>query len=278
MMKNLSIDGSKKEIFFFCVLCLLLLAPMAVAAEGYPTDNQSISTDELLPLISSWYQKNYDEIIQPGWLKATYYKHDIMRYQTPYPLPEEYQDEFWFHINEDREADMIVTLWISQDGTRTPTGVHMDGVDVSFIENNVLGAWPYLPLIDMNFEKDLKENANNPLCKYYTTETLDPLPATLEIELVTEYPDDQKSYNVIDTNKKVWGKREVYDFDTTTGLLLKYEHAYIREDMELVPTGVTANFVYVPNAELPDEIQGLIERAKLLKETYPVNTGTVVIL
>lgn len=198
--------------------------------------------------------------MQPGWTLVKFDQYDIISMNNPKPLPPKYQKEFWSHFNQDKKVFEQVDYVISPETGKTPLGVFKDGELVSLWNGNEkVQKEAYTPSYDLYLTSSIQGliEANIPHQLSFKQDGLSGKLISV-IDLRTQYTEEDKKWLNIKFEKAIWGQEERFYFDPQTGMLLKYEHFYVLEDMSLMPSAITDNFEYIPNSEPPSDILDLL--------------------
>ncbi|MEJ5241616.1 MAG: hypothetical protein WHS87_10505 [Anaerolineales bacterium] len=210
-------------------------------------------------------KKKFDSYaMQPGWTLVKYDQHDLLPTTGPKSLPAKHQRVIWQHFNEERQVFEEIEYAISPEIGTVLLGYFVNGEAVSLWHDGIRQAQqPYTPTYDLYLASSLKG-----LLDSRASFTLDSRESSLSgkrvkvFELKTKFSDEEKKWIAVKLAGEVWGSQETFYFDAESGMLLRYEHRYLLEDMSSVPVSVTDNFEIVPNATLPEEVIQLLENIK----------------
>ena len=234
----------------------------------YPEDHEVmvssllVTEQDILQEVLRYKDQASGYAMQPGWTLVKFDQYDIIPMSSPKPLPSRYQKEFWSHFNQDKKVYEQVDYVISPETGKTPLGVFKNGELVSLWNNNErVPKEAYTPSYDLYLASSIQGmiESNVPHQLFFNQDVLSGKPISV-IELRIQYTEDDKKWLNVKLEKAVWGQDEKFYFDPQTGLLLKYEHFYVLEDMSLVPSAITDNFVYIPNSEPPSNILDLLAK------------------
>jgi hypothetical protein len=198
--------------------------------------------------------------MQPGWTSITFDQYDLLPLNSPKPLPSQYRKEFWSHFDGNQKVTEQVDYLISSETGKVPLGVFVNGELTSlWNDGQKVKKDPYTPAYDLYLVSSIQTlvESNSPLELSFKQEILANQSVSL-IELRTQFSTTDKQWINIQLDKPVWGQYEKFTFNSQTGLLLKYEHYYVLDDMSLVLSSVTDNFEYSVASEPPSDVTNLI--------------------
>lgn len=223
--------------------------------------NSSPSTDEeILQELSRYKDLENTYLMQPGWTSITFDQYDLLPLNSPKPLPSQYRKEFWSHFDGNQKVTEQVDYLISSETGKVPLGVFVNGELTSlWNDGQKVKKDPYTPAYDLYLVSSIQTlvESNSPLELSFKQEILANQSVSL-IELRTQFSTTDKQWINIQLDKPVWGQYEKFTFNSQTGLLLKYEHYYVLDDMSLVLSSVTDNFEYSVASEAPSDVTNLI--------------------
>lgn len=223
--------------------------------------DSSLSTDEeILQELSRYKDLENTYLMQPGWTSITFDQYDLLPLNSPKPLPSQYRKEFWSHFDGNQKVTEQVDYLISSETGKVPLGVFVNGELTSlWNDGQKVKKDPYTPAYDLYLVSSIQTlvESNSPLELSFKQEILANQSVSL-IELRTQFSTTDKQWINIQLDKPVWGQYEKFTFNSQTGLLLKYEHYYVLDDMSLVLSSVTDNFEYSVASEAPSDVTNLI--------------------
>ena len=223
--------------------------------------DSSLSTDEeILQELSRYKDLENTYLMQPGWTSITFDQYDLLPLNSPKPLPSQYRKEIWSHFDGNQKVTEQVDYLISSETGKVPLGVFVNGELTSlWNDGQKVKKDPYTPAYDLYLVSSIQTlvESNSPLELSFKQEILANQSVSL-IELRTQFSTTDKQWINIQLDKPVWGQYEKFTFNSQTGLLLKYEHYYVLDDMSLVLSSVTDNFEYSVASEAPSDVTNLI--------------------
>lgn len=223
--------------------------------------DSSLSTDEeILQELSRYKDLENTYLMQPGWTSITFDQYDLLPLNSPKPLPSQYRKEVWSHFDGNQKVTEQVDYLISSETGKVPLGVFVNGELTSlWNDGQKVKKDPYTPAYDLYLVSSIQTlvESNSPLELSFKQEILANQSVSL-IELRTQFSTTDKQWINIQLDKPVWGQYEKFTFNSQTGLLLKYEHYYVLDDMSLVLSSVTDNFEYSVASEAPSDVTNLI--------------------
>lgn len=223
-------------------------------------DSSPSTNEEILQELSRYKDLENTYLMQPGWTSIKFDQYDFLPLNSPKPLPSQYQKEFWSHFDGNQKVTEQVDYLISSETGKIPLGVFVNGELTSlWNDGQKVKKDPYTPAYDLYLVSSIQTlvESNSPLELSFKQEILANQSVSL-IELRTQFSTTDKQWINIQLDKPVWGQYEKFTFDSQTGLLLKYEHYYVLDDMSLVLSSVTDNFEYSVASEAPSDVTNLL--------------------
>ena len=236
-----------------------ILHPVAYSREGVQ-QFIPITQQEILQELIRYKELADAFAMQPGWTLVKFDQFDLIHLNSPKPLPSTYQKEFWSHFDQNQKVFEQVDYVISTETGKVPLGVLANGKLVSlWNDGQILIEEPYTPSYDLYLVSSIQALIESKISftLSYKQELLGDQSTAL-IELQTQFSDADKQLFNLQLSQPVWGQFEKFYFNPLTGLLLRYEHSYILEDMSLVFSSITDNFEYIPNSEPPSDVINLL--------------------
>jgi hypothetical protein len=224
--------------------------------------NLPVTEQDILQQVLRYKEQAARYAMQPGWTLVKFDQSDLIPTNSPKPLPSRYQKVFWSHFNQDKKVYEQVDYVISPETGKTPLGVFKNNEMVSLWNNNErVQKEAYTPSYDLylasSIQAVMESNISHQLS--FRQDVLSGKTISV-IELRVQYTDEDKKWLNVKLEKPVWGQDENFYFDPQTGMLLKYEHFYVLEDLSLVPSAITDHFEYIPNAEPPSDMLDLLAK------------------
>jgi hypothetical protein len=222
---------------------------------------ESLTPEEQIFQEVTSYKENFEAYsMQPGWTLVKYDQHDILPTTGPKPLPQKHQRETWSHFDENKLIFEEIEFATAPEIGTVLLGYFDNGKLVSIWNNESFQQAPYTPSYDFYLSSIIRG-----LIDGKSEFEMDSSPSeiygkkALLVELKIAYSEQEKKWVGIKLDQPVWGILERYYFNPDTGMLMRYEHNYIMNDMSIVPASITDNFQIIANTQPPAEALLLVE-------------------
>ena len=212
------------------ILGFVGISHVSILAQTPVPENSALEV-QILQTIQAYNEKAAEFAFQPGWLMIAFDQESYIQYSSPKPLPAKHREEYWFLLDENRNPVTMVEFLISDETGKVALGITQEGQTISFWNEETYQEEPYLPSIDLYLESSLDEYISYDVEHTVSlkTEKLNDAESDFDlIELVASYPDSQpiSVYAGMETR----GRQDRYWIDPNTGLLQRYEHAFVLVD------------------------------------------------
>ncbi len=245
-----------------------LLLPKARAAptgEAAPTAAASApevsEAEAILREVVALREKLDAYAMQPGWTLLRYEQHDHIAWNSPRPLPQRHERETWLHFNENRQVYQSVEYALAPELGKVLLGYQLNGEGVSVWHGERYTQAPYSPKLQLGLEYILRGVIEDGRLSEITSreDVVEEAPVWV-IDMKYAYSAEARQFSV-GFDPPVWGRSERCWLDRETGIVLRFEGAYILEDGTLVPSGGLETRQIRANVEPPAEVLEVLRKA-----------------
>jgi hypothetical protein len=219
------------------------------------------SKEEILQQIAAYKEKFDAYAMQSGWTLVKYDQYDILPTSGNRPLPAKHQRETWSHFDQNKQIFEEVEYATAPEIGTVLLGYFSKGTLISIWNDESFQQQSYTPSYDFylsNKIKGLIDEGRDFEINSSPSEIKDNKKVTM-VELKIAYSEQEQKWFNVNHDQPMWGTFERYYFDSSTGMLLRYEHNYLMSDMSIVPSAITDNFQIIADTQPSADILRLVE-------------------
>jgi len=210
-----------------------------VAVQFTPTSSELAQA--ILTEIEGYNQKTKTGISIPGWIYLGFNQTDYLPPNAPNPLPASRSEEYWFYIDINENIIKQIQYLTSPETGRILVGTLINGELSSNWENQIVTVEPHPLSYDLYLASTLNSMLEDGR-SFEIQRAYDKIDNNnvIRFDLLIPYSPQEQSLLNISLSGTIWGIFEKFYFDPQSGILIKYEHAYVLESGERVVSAFTS--------------------------------------